>query len=108
MAELTSLSALDSVPHAEVFDAPRPRTVRLQLEAEQQIPPHQHPGSDIVLYLVEGRLKLTLNEEEYEMDEGDLIQFSGNQDISPTAIEPSKAILVFAQKSDAHQDGTEN
>lgn len=105
MAELTSLAALDSVPHAEVFETPRPRTIRLRLEAEEQIPPHQHPGTDVVLYLVDGRLELSLNGEEYRMNEGDLIRFSGDQDISPTAIDPSTAILVFAKQPDPSREG---
>lgn len=108
MAEVTALSALESVTKAEVFETPRPRTVRLQLNADQQIPPHRHPGTNIVLYLIEGRVALGLDEDEFELAAGELVRFSGNQDTSPTAIDPATAILVFASQPDSDQETTGN
>lgn len=101
MTEVRSLSDLETEPHAEVFERPRPRTVRLQLEADQRIPPHRHPGTDIVLHLVTGRIELTLDAEEYELEANDVIQFSGDRSVSPYATETSTAMLVFAPQPDS-------
>ncbi|WP_458208518.1 cupin domain-containing protein [Haladaptatus sp. NG-SE-30] len=96
MPEITNLDDLESTPHAEVFDQQAPRTVRLQLEAGQRIPPHQHPGEDIVLHLLSGHIGLELGDEQCDLHPGDIARFSGNQDISPAAVEESVAVLVFA------------
>lgn len=96
MVDITAIDDLEETPHAEVFERREPRTVRLQLAADQRIPRHQHPGTNIVLYLLEGQLELTLDDEEYSLSTGDLIRFSGDCEISPYAIEESKAVLVFA------------
>lgn len=101
MVELTALSDLEQTPHAEVFETPQPRTVRLHLQADERIPAHSHPGTNIVLYLQRGRLEVTLDGEVYDLRGEELIRFSGDQDISPYAVEASIAILVFCQPSDA-------
>jgi quercetin dioxygenase-like cupin family protein len=94
--EITRLNMLEKTPHAEVFDHNTPRTVRLKIDAEQQMPPHRHPGTDIVLHLITGELDLVLDEEIYALTSGDLIRFSGECEISPRAIEDSVAIVVFS------------
>lgn len=101
MVEVRSLSELETEPHAEVFERPRPRTIRLQLEADQRIPPHRHPGTDIVLYLVAGRIELTVSSDEFELEANDVVQFSGDQSVSPYALERSTALLIFAPQPEA-------
>lgn len=96
MPEITNLNDLEKTPHAEVFDHGSPRTVRLQLEADQQIPAHQHPGTNIVLHLLTGEIDLSLDDETYSLAPGDLVRFSGEHGISPHAIEDSTAVVVFA------------
>lgn len=96
MAELTTVDDLEESPHAEVFSERRPRTVRLSLEAGESVPRHQHPDDDIVLYGVEGKLNLHLDEETYEVTPGDAVQFSGEREISPEAVEDAQALVVFA------------
>lgn len=96
MTEHVSLDGLDQEPHAEVFEDPNPRTVRLQLDAGERMPPHTHPGMDIVFHLVSGRLELTVGEDTYDLRPGDLVQFSGEREISPRAVDPSTAVVVFA------------
>lgn len=96
MVELSSLDSLEATPHAEVFEQRQPRTVRLELDEEQRIPGHTHPGKDIVLYVVSGHLELTLDDETYDLRSGDLIRFSGEREISPYAAEASTALVVFA------------
>lgn len=94
--EITHLDELTKTPHAEVFDQHTPRTVRLKLDAGQQMPPHRHPGTDIVLHLLTGELNLVLDDDTYALAPGDLIRFSGECEISPCAIEDSVAVVVFA------------
>lgn len=101
MPEITDLDDLTKTPHAEVFDKRQPRTVRLQLDADQRVPPHRHPGTDIVLYLVSGRLELALDDETYDVTPGDAVRFSGDREIAPLALEPSTAIVVFAPSHEA-------
>lgn len=100
MAEITNLSDLEPGVHADVFERDQPRTVRLELDADRRVPPHTHPGTNVVLYLVSGRLELTLDDEEHELEPDDIVQFSGDQEVSPYAVEPSIAIIVFAPRPD--------
>lgn len=96
MPEITPLDELDETPHAEVFERREPRTVRLRLDADQRVPEHTHPGTNVVLHLLSGRLQLTLGDEVYEVEPGQLVRFSGDQQVSPYAVEPSTAVVVFA------------
>ena len=94
--ERVTLDELEGTPHAVVFDRDAPRTVRLTLESDQQLPAHRHPGTDVVCHLVEGELDLALDGDSHRLAAGDLFRFSGDREISPTAIEDSVAVLVFA------------
>ena len=94
--ECVCLDELNGAPHAVVFERDAPRTIRLTLDADQQLPAHCHPGMDIVCHLVEGELDLALDGERHHLDAGDLLRFSGEHEISPTAIADSVAVLVFA------------
>lgn len=96
MTEHVSLDDLEKTPHAEVFDESAPRTVRLRLDAGERMPAHTHPGTNIVLHLVSGRLELTVGEDTYDLRAGDLARFGGDQEISPHAVDPSTAVVVFA------------
>ncbi|MFB6121307.1 MAG: cupin domain-containing protein [Halobacteriaceae archaeon] len=95
MATVTSLSDLDETPHAEVFDDMDPRVVRLELDAGERVPRHQHPDSTIVLHVVDGRLELTLGEDLYALEAGDVAKFDGEQDISPEALGHATVLVVF-------------
>jgi len=101
MPAITSVDELEATPHAEVFDERNPRTVRLRLEADDSVPAHRHPESNVVLHLLEGEVELTLGDEVYTLESGDIAQFDGDQDISPHAIDESTALLVFAPKTDS-------
>ncbi|TMT86793.1 cupin domain-containing protein [Haloterrigena sp. H1] len=101
MPEITSVDSLESTPHAEVFDTDAPRTVRLQLEADERMPKHRHPESNVVLYVLEGTLALTLGDDSYDLEAGDVVRFDGDQDISPHARTECASLLVFAPKTDS-------
>ncbi|WP_159901543.1 cupin domain-containing protein [Salinirussus salinus] len=94
--ELTALADLTETPHAEVFEHRDPRTVRLQLAEGESVPPHTHPGTDVVLHLLSGRLELSLDGETHDVAAGELVRFSGDREVSPRAVEPATAVLVFA------------
>jgi quercetin dioxygenase-like cupin family protein len=96
MPEITTVDDLTGAPHAEVFEEPQPRAVRLRLDADEQVPPHSHPGTDVVLYLVSGSLELSLDDEDHELRAGQIARFSGEREISPRAREASTALVVFA------------
>jgi len=72
MPERTTLADPDDRPHVEVFERRRPRTVRLELDADERVPRHTHEGTNVVLHL--------------------LIQFSGDRGVSPYAVEPSTVV----------------
>lgn len=94
------LSELESTPQARLFAGEEPKTVRLSLAAGEHIPEHRHPGRRIVFYVYEGRIDLTLDEEVYELDAGDVIRFDGERDISPSARTDAGALVVLAPSGD--------
>ncbi|WP_049981128.1 cupin domain-containing protein [Halolamina rubra] len=96
MPEITAIDDLTETPHAEVFERTEPRAVRLGLDAGDEVPPHTHPGTNVVLHLLDGRLDLSLDGESHELEPGDVARFSGEREISPRAIEASTALVVFA------------
>lgn len=101
MPEITAIDDLTDVPHAELFDERRPRTVRLELDAGDGVPAHTHPDTNIVLHLLSGRLELSLDDDQYELTPGEVARFSGEREIAPHAVEHSEALLVFAPATEA-------
>jgi len=99
MTTTHDLDELDGQPHANVFPDAEPKTVRLTLDAGGEVAPHSHPGREIVLYLVEGRIELQVGEETHDLTAGDIARFDGDQEISPRAIEASTALIVLAPRS---------
>lgn len=98
MPTIRSLSELEQTPHANVFPTSEPKTIRLELEADEAVDPHSHPGRDIVFHLLEGEIELELDGDTYEVTAGDVARFDGDQDIAPHALEPSTALIVLAQQ----------
>ncbi|WP_053948279.1 cupin domain-containing protein [Halolamina sediminis] len=96
MPEITAIDDLTDTPHAEVFEQRDPRTVRLELDAGEGVPAHTHPGTNVVLHLLDGQLEVSLDDETHELEAGELARFSGERSISPHAVEPSTAIVVLA------------
>jgi len=100
MTTIETLEALDGVPHANVFPDAEPKTIRLTLDAGDEVAPHDHPDRQIVFYLLEGAITLELGEETHELTAGEVARFDGDQRISPTATEASTALLVLAPRAD--------
>ncbi|WP_090384110.1 cupin domain-containing protein [Natronobacterium texcoconense] len=101
MPTIQSLSELESTPHANVFPTSEPKTIRLELEADEAVDRHSHPGRDIVFHLLEGEIELELDGDTHEVTAGDVARFDGDQDIAPRALEPSTALIVLAQQESA-------
>jgi len=94
--QIRALDDLDGEPHANPFPDSEPKTVRLTLDAGESVPPHDHPGREIVCYLVDGELELTLGDDTHRLTAGDVARFDGDQQISPEAVTDSTAVLVLA------------
>jgi quercetin dioxygenase-like cupin family protein len=94
--EVATVDELDGTPHAEVFEQPRPRAVRLRLAAGESVPPHAHPDSDVVIHVLSGELELGIDGENYDLSAGQVVRFSGRQEVSPAAVTDATALVVFA------------
>ena len=99
MVTIESIDQLEGSPHANVFPSEEPKTIRLTLSEGEQVHPHKHSDREIVCYIISGELELRLGENTYAVEAGDIVHFDGAQDISPSAITDSTAILVLARKS---------
>jgi redox-sensitive bicupin YhaK (pirin superfamily) len=77
-----------------LFD--RPKTVRLALGAGERVPPHSHPGETVVCHVAEGRLRLELDGDPYDLAADDLLRFEGARDIAVEALADARAVLFFA------------
>lgn len=99
MTTIRALDDLDGEPHANAFPDAEPKTIRLTLAAGEEVPAHDHPDREIVLYLVEGEIELTLGEETHEVTAGDVARFDGDQEVSPKATEHSTALIVLAERA---------
>lgn len=99
-AQIRALDELDGKPHANPFPNSESKTIRLTLDAGEAVPPHAHPGRQIVCYLVEGELELTLGDVSHQLAAGDIARFDGDQQISPEVIEDSTAVPVLAPATD--------
>lgn len=100
MTTVRSIDDLEGEPHANVFPESEPKTIRLTLAEDERVDPHRHPGRDIVLHLLEGRIELDLDAETHELVAGDVAQFEGEREVSPYAIENSVALIVLAPRTE--------
>jgi len=96
MTEVVHLPDREGDGRGVLFEG-APKTVRLALDEGDRVPPHQHPETEIVCYVVEGEIEMGLDEETVELSAGDAARFSGDRDISPLAREDSVALLVLAE-----------
>ena len=94
MTDRTNLDDPTETPAADLFEGD-PRTVRLRLDAGEELPGHRHPGTTVVCCLLAGELDLALDGETHALREGDVVRFDGDREIAPRAVSDSTALLVF-------------
>ncbi|WP_276259542.1 cupin domain-containing protein [Haloglomus litoreum] len=99
MPEHVSIDDPTEEPHAELFETPRPRAVRLSLDAGRSMPAHTHPESDVLLHVVEGRMTVELDGEAYDCEAGDLLRFDGRREVAPRAETDAVAVVTFAPRA---------
>ena len=100
MTETVALADLTERPREVAFPGGEPKTVRLALDAGEEVPAHRHPEREIVVHLVSGRLDVQVDGESNVLESGELLRFDGRREVSPTAEEDSVAVLVLAPRSD--------
>lgn len=100
MVTLKSLEEPDGVPHANVFPTEEPKTIRLSLAEGERVEAHSHPDRQIVLYLISGEIDLQLDRESHLVQSGDIVQFDGTREVSPSAKTDSTALIVLAKKNE--------
>ncbi|WP_135824672.1 cupin domain-containing protein [Halorussus ruber] len=100
MPETASLDDLTETPRELVFPGSEPRTIRLALDAGEEIPAHSHPERHIVIHGLSGRLAVTVGGESNALESGDLLRFDGREEVVLTAEEDSTALLVLAPRAD--------
>lgn len=98
MVERVSLDDFDERTKQPVFES-QPRTVRVRLEAGEEITEHEHPDKRILFHVLEGELELSLDDESYALTDSDLLRFDGNRTISGIASEPTTVLVVLIEKS---------
>ncbi|MFB6252028.1 MAG: cupin domain-containing protein [Halobellus sp.] len=98
MPQIEHLHALEAAPHANVFTEHEPKTVKLELDADERVPEHDHPGREVVLCPLDGAIRLELDGEPHALETGDVARFDGAQGIAQIAEAPSTALLVLAKK----------
>lgn len=99
MVETAALDELTERPHATVF-AEAPTTVRLALDAGESVPEHRHPEATPLISVREGSLDVTVGGESHVLDAGEVLRFDGREPVSPTAREPTEALVVLAPRAD--------
>lgn len=97
MVERTSLDALAEPTKQPVF-TDNPRTVRVALDPDEEIAEHDHPGEDIVFFVVDGAMELRLDDEAYDLTGGDLLQFDGERTVAGTAREATTVLVILADR----------
>jgi len=95
MPTLTAIDDPDGHPHAPLFEG-EPRVVRLTLGADESVAPHRHPDTTVLLHVLSGHLDVALDGESHEVAAGEVLRFSGNREVAPTASEPTTALVVIA------------
>lgn len=95
--QITGLDEITASGRTMVFDDPK--SIALSLDAGETVPPHRHPGETILFSVLDGEISLALGDVEHDLTTGDVARFSGDQDISPSAVTDARAFLVFVPQN---------
>lgn len=94
--EHVRLDDLEGRPGARALDG-TPVVIRLALDAGESVPPHDHPGTTVVLHVVEGVLDVRLDGASHEVAAGELVRFPGEREVSPLAVEDAVALVYLVE-----------
>ncbi|QGU96329.1 cupin domain-containing protein [Clostridium bovifaecis] len=72
----------NSITKRVLFSEEKVLNFVLNLMPGQEIPPHQHENSDLILYVLEGAGKLTIDEKKQDIIEGDVVYCTGEEMLS--------------------------
>ncbi len=73
--------------------------VHKSLLTNEQIPSHNHEGFNIFFMVSKGSIEVLLNEDEkYDLEAGDILNFDGNNYISAKAIKDSDIYVYLVNK----------
>lgn len=97
MVAVRNLCSPPQETHEMLFEHDSLRTVRLQLDAGENLPANSHPGAMVLFHVLDGRIKLSLDGEAHHLSAGEIVQFGGDQDIAPAAPEAATALVVIAR-----------
>lgn len=81
-----------------VHKSPTSKVVRKKLDAGQSIPPHNHPGEDVLIQVTSGALKILLDDQPFEVQAGELVQFDGDLMVTLEATLDQTVFVVFVVK----------
>ncbi|MBT9283521.1 MULTISPECIES: cupin domain-containing protein [Hydrogenibacillus] len=87
-------------PFRRIWRRDDPRTdVLIGLKPAQRIPEHSHPGSEVTLLMLQGKLQVTLSGEIIELSVGELLRASGDDQLALDNVgEIDAYVLVILQE----------
>lgn len=81
-----------------IFEGENYKVVKKSASKGDNIPVHNHPGEDIIFSIIKGNVMVHLNErEDYNLKQGDVLNFNGENTISIDFIEDSEIVIVLVK-----------
>ncbi|HHX67555.1 MAG: hypothetical protein WAO56_05780 [Miniphocaeibacter sp.] len=81
-----------------IFKGKNYKVVKKLAGRGDNIPAHNHLGEDVVFSLIKGNVIVRLNEkEDYNLKQGDVLNFNGENTISVDFIEDSEIVIVLVE-----------
>ncbi|MFU0824203.1 cupin domain-containing protein [Clostridium sp.] len=69
----------NSITKRLIFSGEKVLNFILNLMPGQEIPPHQHESSDLILYVIAGGGELTIDDKKQDIAEGDVVYCTGEE-----------------------------
>jgi quercetin dioxygenase-like cupin family protein len=83
-----------AAPPQVIAVTPHGRSLLFTLEAGQGIPPHRHPGAQVVLAVLAGEIEVA-TEATQTVKAGEVVAHDGNGSISLLARQPGKVLVTL-------------
>ena len=83
----------------KVFENGHGKVVRKALKKGEKIDKHNHEGEDIIFNVMQGAIKVTLNDSEvYELKAGDTLVFNGKNFIAGEATDDALVVITLVKE----------